>query len=951
MASIFDIPPPPVFTRDGRDGFPPEADFEIVMAEYVGGLNPRKRDKALMTQAMYDSILVILTNPHDTRCATAQFRFWTKKMFRLVTTAHAQIVTHENRPVAVKEQIYDVLVQCHSQCSHGGRDKTSNQVRRYYSWIPKELIARFVKSCPLCNARRTAKSGGGTAGIAALTALGADANALLAANGGLGDSSPPSESSTSTNSAVTTPSRQTRPHASGGNHTMPFTPGSYLASAMYQYQAPLSSASSLSSNFPAMPSPSHNPQDWTHWVNTTPQRIALAESTGSNASNAEALLNSNPTLHFSYHTGMPESDKHNNVQTISLQTPPQTVKRDSHQDGSVTNVSDGSTLQQYSSDSIQSNSSQSHTSTISAGTQAYYSQLMQQTMASFLQAPQMSHQWSSDSVTTVSSASSASSYSSSEFEDLDEVTRNSPLPPLPPSSTEKEGEISALQQQIDNLTSHLEGVNSGPVIEEDEEASFQSFMSSFKQPPVEQDQIDPLLRAMNLDVMQGIPLVGDAPSPMHAPSPLTSHEMNQEMDKPKSPAPPGNVGRPAKLGGNGFKFPPAVGKSDAKKNDKKSLRSNSRTMTKCKSSFRDSRGSAGDSAKTPAASPAPELERQNSLGHSTATTPDLTSYFRLQDTVNQIRDGLLTGTTPTPNFDTSYSSQTGQAQSYNEWQGDGEEMLSQSLSAPLHGEFSFNVSDMSGDVTALNAGNGFNCSAPSTAISAPEHNKMRHRPPQLDFSSFSNNNAFLQGEAYHFDQDAPPSLQYDKSFLSIYQYAPTDFNQAISGCVSAPANITQFMHPENSIVTPNVPLFNYEQQIDPNFDFTGNSFADYAGMDVSMPMASANSDYGFAYAGNGMPQGLHAQGYELQRPASAGGFLEHNPQAACGKTMSQQQQIAMMPAIHSAPYFHLPISSQQQQAQARGLSEQIQAILDSAVPTNEAMVEHATARANRMGRK
>jgi hypothetical protein len=73
----------------------------------------------------------------------------------LVTTEQAYVVTHENRPVAVKSQIYEILVQCHATAAHGGRDKTSAQVRRYYSWIPKELIARFVKCCPMCNARRT----------------------------------------------------------------------------------------------------------------------------------------------------------------------------------------------------------------------------------------------------------------------------------------------------------------------------------------------------------------------------------------------------------------------------------------------------------------------------------------------------------------------------------------------------------------------------------------------------------------------------------------------------------------------------------------------------------------------------------------------------------------------------------------------------------------------------
>lgn len=74
----------------------------------------------------------------------------------LVNADNVWLVTHENRPIAIKNQIYDILVSCHGASSHGGRDKTSAHVRRFYSWIPKELIARFVKICPLCNARRTA---------------------------------------------------------------------------------------------------------------------------------------------------------------------------------------------------------------------------------------------------------------------------------------------------------------------------------------------------------------------------------------------------------------------------------------------------------------------------------------------------------------------------------------------------------------------------------------------------------------------------------------------------------------------------------------------------------------------------------------------------------------------------------------------------------------------------
>jgi len=40
--------------------------------------------------------------------------------------------------------------------THGGRRKIAAQVRRYYSSIPKEVIACVVKVCRVCNARRTA---------------------------------------------------------------------------------------------------------------------------------------------------------------------------------------------------------------------------------------------------------------------------------------------------------------------------------------------------------------------------------------------------------------------------------------------------------------------------------------------------------------------------------------------------------------------------------------------------------------------------------------------------------------------------------------------------------------------------------------------------------------------------------------------------------------------------
>jgi hypothetical protein len=104
--------------------FPSSAEFDAMTEVYMSNLAPKKRGKALIDQEMYDKVLTVLMDPTVTTTTTAQFRFWAKKMFKLVEFNGEFVATHEGRPVAVKEQIYDVLVYCHGQSGHGGRDKT-----------------------------------------------------------------------------------------------------------------------------------------------------------------------------------------------------------------------------------------------------------------------------------------------------------------------------------------------------------------------------------------------------------------------------------------------------------------------------------------------------------------------------------------------------------------------------------------------------------------------------------------------------------------------------------------------------------------------------------------------------------------------------------------------------------------------------------------------------------
>ena len=150
--------------------FPTHAQYKRIEANYIASLSPRKRDKALITQAMFDNIWDVLHDPDTRVVETPQFRFWVRKMFTLsdpqstqvftasdssTTISSVPVVLHENRPVAIREQLYELFVYCHGRSNHGGRDKTCAVIRQHYSWVPKELTAQFVKICPTCTLKRS----------------------------------------------------------------------------------------------------------------------------------------------------------------------------------------------------------------------------------------------------------------------------------------------------------------------------------------------------------------------------------------------------------------------------------------------------------------------------------------------------------------------------------------------------------------------------------------------------------------------------------------------------------------------------------------------------------------------------------------------------------------------------------------------------------------------------
>ena len=142
------------------EGYPNVKAFDELMARYVKELSPKKQDKALIHAKRATNIRTVLLNKKTTSIESAQFRFWVKKMFTLmpndskIRDPSQKRICHENKPVAIREKLFKILTRAHKQCQHGGRDKTSAQVRKIYSWVPKELISRFVKLCPTCQVRR-----------------------------------------------------------------------------------------------------------------------------------------------------------------------------------------------------------------------------------------------------------------------------------------------------------------------------------------------------------------------------------------------------------------------------------------------------------------------------------------------------------------------------------------------------------------------------------------------------------------------------------------------------------------------------------------------------------------------------------------------------------------------------------------------------------------------------
>lgn len=85
--------------------------------------------------------------PNDPKIPDVSAKVLPLSVYEVLTSHDLQWkkrICHEGKPVAVREKLFKILTIAHKQCQHGGRDKTSAQVRRIYSWCVYERAGQYL---------------------------------------------------------------------------------------------------------------------------------------------------------------------------------------------------------------------------------------------------------------------------------------------------------------------------------------------------------------------------------------------------------------------------------------------------------------------------------------------------------------------------------------------------------------------------------------------------------------------------------------------------------------------------------------------------------------------------------------------------------------------------------------------------------------------------------------
>jgi hypothetical protein len=149
--------------------------FEEILQQFLA----RKVRRCLVSQALYDEAVQILRNPENITISSKQTRRWVKQRLQLLDMDGTSILftKNENKKVAIKENLYDIICKCHEELMHVGYDKVHkevifcaalkcvvhnyishhflHQINYHYDFCPQGLVEMFVKRCTECLRKKT----------------------------------------------------------------------------------------------------------------------------------------------------------------------------------------------------------------------------------------------------------------------------------------------------------------------------------------------------------------------------------------------------------------------------------------------------------------------------------------------------------------------------------------------------------------------------------------------------------------------------------------------------------------------------------------------------------------------------------------------------------------------------------------------------------------------------
>lgn len=102
----------------------------------------------MLSRQVFICISSILAYPKDKSIRTSEFRIWVQKKFFL--DGRSIRLKNSEQCIAVQDNIYCHLRRCHLMSNHANPEDTWKIVKSKYSYIPKDVVTKFVASCPIC---------------------------------------------------------------------------------------------------------------------------------------------------------------------------------------------------------------------------------------------------------------------------------------------------------------------------------------------------------------------------------------------------------------------------------------------------------------------------------------------------------------------------------------------------------------------------------------------------------------------------------------------------------------------------------------------------------------------------------------------------------------------------------------------------------------------------------